>query len=84
MDGRHDNGCDIGAAYGRFEAALDQVTRERYIDTGHVFAFGHSLGAQFIAHMLGDSRTRETLFAGVVEVASSASKTGPGHRYPPS
>ncbi len=65
------NGWDIGADYPRFEAALDQILSERCIDTDSLFAFGHSSGAQFIVQMLGDNRTRETRFAGVVPVASS-------------
>lgn len=65
------NGWDIGADFPRFEAILEQIASEYCIDTEHVFAFGHSSGAQFIAQMLGDARTRETRFAGVVPVASS-------------
>jgi predicted esterase len=65
------NGWDIGADYPRFEAALQQLLSERCIDTEHLFAFGHSSGAQFIAQMLGDNRTRETRFAAVVPVAST-------------
>jgi poly(3-hydroxybutyrate) depolymerase len=65
------NGWDIGADYPRFDAALDQILSEQCIDTGSIFAFGHSSGAQFIVQLLGDSRTRETRFAGVVPVASS-------------
>ncbi len=65
------NGWDIGADYGRFEAALEQISAERCIDNDRIFAFGHSSGAQFIVQLLGDNRTRETRFAGVIEVASS-------------
>ena len=65
------NGWEVGADYPRFEAALQQLLSERCIDTERVFAFGHSSGAQFIAQLLGDSRTRETRFAAVVPVAST-------------
>jgi poly(3-hydroxybutyrate) depolymerase len=64
-------GWDIGADYPRFAAALDAISSQYCIDTAHVFAFGHSSGAQFIAQMLGDSRARETRLAGIVPVASS-------------
>ena len=65
------NGWDIGADAPRFDAAFDQILAQLCIQTRSVFAFGHSSGAQFIVQLLGDGRTRETRFAGVVPVASS-------------
>jgi predicted esterase len=65
------NAWDLGTDYPRFEAALDQLEAELCIDTSHVFAMGHSSGAQFIVGMLGDSRARETRFAAVAPVSSS-------------
>jgi polyhydroxybutyrate depolymerase len=65
------NAWDLATDYPRFEAVLDQMLSQFCIDTDHLFAFGHSSGAQFIAQMLGDSRTRETRFAAVAPVSSS-------------
>lgn len=65
------NAWDLGADYPRFEAVLEQLSNELCIDTAHVFAFGHSSGAQFIAQMLGDGRARETRLAAIAPVASS-------------
>jgi polyhydroxybutyrate depolymerase len=65
------NAWDLGTDYPRFEAVLDQMLRDYCVDTGALFAMGHSSGAQFIAQMLGDNRARETRFAGVVPVSSS-------------
>lgn len=65
------NAWDIGADYARFNAVLDQMLNELCIDTEHLFAVGHSSGAQFIAQMLGNASARETRLAGVVPVASS-------------
>jgi polyhydroxybutyrate depolymerase len=65
------NAWDLATDYPRFEAVLDQMLGQFCIDTDHLFAFGHSSGAQFIAQMLGDSRTRETRFAAIAPVSSS-------------
>jgi polyhydroxybutyrate depolymerase len=65
------NAWDLGTDHPRFSAVLEQMEAELCIDTAHVFAFGHSSGAQFIVQMLGNPSTRERRFAGVVEVASS-------------
>src|SRR5204863_10209095 len=54
---------DLGTDYPRFQAIRSQILSRFCIDTAHVFAFGHSSGAQFIAQMLGDNRARETGFA---------------------
>ena len=62
---------DLGADYPRFEAALEQIEQIACVDTEHLFAFGHSSGAQFIVQMLGDNRARETRFAAVAPVSSS-------------
>src|SRR6185436_1258558 len=62
---------DLGTDYPRFQRLITQVLAERCIDTGHIFAMGHSSGAQFIAAMLGDNRARETRFAAVVPVSSN-------------
>jgi polyhydroxybutyrate depolymerase len=62
---------DLATDYPRVKALITQVLAERCIDTGHIFAIGHSSGAQFIAGMLGDSRARETRFAAVVPVSSN-------------
>ena len=62
---------DLATDYPRFQRVITQVLAERCIDTGHIFAMGHSSGAQFIAGMLGDSRARETRFAAVVPVSSN-------------
>jgi predicted esterase len=65
------NAWDLGTDYPRFEAALDQLLGELCVDTDHLFAMGHSSGAQFIVQMLGDNRARETRFAAVAPVSSS-------------
>jgi polyhydroxybutyrate depolymerase len=65
------NAWDLGTDYPRFEAALDQMLGELCVDTAHLFAFGHSSGAQFIVQMLGNSSARETRFAAVAPVSSS-------------
>jgi poly(3-hydroxybutyrate) depolymerase len=62
---------DLGTDYPRFQRVITQVLAERCIDTSHIFAMGHSSGAQFIAGMLGDSRARESRFAAVVPVSSN-------------
>jgi poly(3-hydroxybutyrate) depolymerase len=65
------NAWDLGTDYPRFQRLITQVLSERCIDTNHIFAMGHSSGAQFIAGMLGDSRARETRFAAVAPVSSN-------------
>ncbi|MEO8178780.1 MAG: hypothetical protein ABI895_08105 [Deltaproteobacteria bacterium] len=65
------NAWDLGTDYPRFQRLITQVLAERCIDTGHIFAMGHSSGAQFIAGMLGDNRARETRFAAVAPVSSN-------------
>jgi polyhydroxybutyrate depolymerase len=65
------NAWNLAVDYPRLEAVLQQILAEHCIDTGSLFAFGHSSGAQFISQMLGDSSVRETRFAGVVPVSSS-------------
>ena len=65
------NAWDLGTDHPRFSAVLEQMEAQLCIDTAHVFAFGHSSGAQFIVQALGSQSTRERRFAGVVEVASS-------------
>lgn len=62
---------DLNADYPRFEAALQQIEAIACVDTAHLFAFGHSSGAQFIVQMLGNPSTRETRFAAVAPVSSS-------------
>jgi polyhydroxybutyrate depolymerase len=62
---------DLGTDYPRFQAIRTQILSQFCIDSAHVFAFGHSSGAQFIAQMLGDSRSRETGLAAVAPVSSS-------------
>lgn len=62
---------DLGTDYPRFQRLVTQLTNERCIDTGHIFAMGHSSGAQFIAAMLGDGRARESRFAAVAPVSSN-------------
>jgi polyhydroxybutyrate depolymerase len=62
---------DLGTDYPRFQAIREQILSRLCIDTEHVFAFGHSSGAQFIVQMLGDNRARETGFAAVAPVSSS-------------
>jgi polyhydroxybutyrate depolymerase len=65
------NAWDLGTDYPRFQRVITQVLAERCIDTDHIFAMGHSSGAQFIAGMLGDNRARETRFAAVAPVSSN-------------
>jgi poly(3-hydroxybutyrate) depolymerase len=65
------NAWDPNTDHPRFSAVLDQLQAQFCIDTAHVFAFGHSSGAQFIVQILGSPSIREQRFAGVVEVASS-------------
>lgn len=65
------NAWDLGTDYPRFQAVRQQILSQLCIDTEHVFAFGHSSGAQFIVQMLGDNRARETGFAAIAPVASS-------------
>jgi len=65
------NAWDLATDYPRVQRLITQVLSERCIDTGHIFAMGHSSGAQFIAGMLGDSRARETRFAAVAPVSSN-------------
>jgi polyhydroxybutyrate depolymerase len=62
---------DLATDYPRFQRVITQLLSERCLDTGHIFAMGHSSGAQFIAGMLGDSRARETRFAAVAPVSSN-------------
>jgi len=62
---------DLGTDYPRVQRLITQVLSERCIDTSHIFAMGHSSGAQFIAGMLGDSRARESRFAAVAPVSSN-------------
>ena len=62
---------DLGTDYPRFGRVLDQVLADYCVDTGALFAMGHSSGAQFIAQMLGDNRARESRLAAVVPVSSS-------------
>ena len=50
------NAWDLNTDYPRFQAALAQMLGELCIDTGHLFAMGHSSGAQFIASMLAKRR----------------------------
>jgi polyhydroxybutyrate depolymerase len=65
------NAWDLGTDYPRFQAIRTQILSQFCVDTEHVFAFGHSSGAQFIVQMLGDNRARETGFAAVAPVSSS-------------
>jgi poly(3-hydroxybutyrate) depolymerase len=65
------NAWDPNTDHPRFSAVLEQLESQFCIDTSHVFAFGHSSGAQFIVQILGSPNIREQRFAGVVEVASS-------------
>ena len=65
------NAWDLNTDAPRFGAALEQIQAQLCVDTAHVFAFGHSSGAQFIVQMLGNPSTRERRFAGVAPVASS-------------
>jgi polyhydroxybutyrate depolymerase len=65
------NAWDLGTDYPRFQAARQQILSELCIDTDHVFALGHSSGAQFIVQMLGDNRARETGLAAIAPVSSS-------------
>jgi polyhydroxybutyrate depolymerase len=65
------NAWDLNTDYPRFEAALEQIEAIACVDTAHLFAFGHSSGAQFIVQMLGNPNTRETRFAAVAPVSSS-------------
>ena len=65
------NAWDLGTDYPRFQRLITQVLSERCIDTSHIFAMGHSSGAQFIAGMLGDNRARESRFAAVAPVSSN-------------
>ena len=65
------NAWDPNTDHPRFSAVLEQLQAQFCIDTAHVFAFGHSSGAQFIVQILGSPNIREQRFAGVVEVASS-------------
>jgi len=63
------NAWDLNTDYPRFEAALAQMLGQFCIDTAHLFAMGHSSGAQFIASMLANRAERR--FAGVVPVSSN-------------
>jgi polyhydroxybutyrate depolymerase len=65
------NAWDLGTDYPRFQRLITQLLAERCIDTSHIFAMGHSSGAQFIVAMLGDNRARETRFAAVAPVSSN-------------
>jgi poly(3-hydroxybutyrate) depolymerase len=65
------NAWDLVTDYPRFQAVRDQLLAERCVDTGNLFAMGHSSGAQFIAQMLGDNRTREARLRAVAPVSSS-------------
>lgn len=65
------NAWDLGTDYPRFQAIRTQILAQLCIDTEHVFAFGHSSGAQFIVQMLGNPSTRESGFAAVAPVSSS-------------
>jgi polyhydroxybutyrate depolymerase len=60
---------DLNTDYPRFEAVLDQMLAQFCVDETHLFAMGHSSGAQFIAQMLGTRGERR--FAGVTPVSSS-------------
>lgn len=60
---------DLNTDYPRFEAVLDQMLAQFCVDEAHLFAMGHSSGAQFIAQMLGNRAERR--FAGVVPVSSN-------------
>jgi polyhydroxybutyrate depolymerase len=62
---------NLATDYPRFQAIRSQILAQFCIDTEHVFAFGHSSGAQFIAQMLGSPSTRETGFAAIAPVSSS-------------
>ena len=63
------NAWDLNTDYPRFTAVRDQMLSQFCVDTAHVFAMGHSSGAQFIAQMLGNRA--EQGFAGVVPVSSN-------------
>jgi hypothetical protein len=65
------NAWDLNTDYPRFEAALEQIEAIACVDTAHLFAFGHSSGAQFIVQMLGNPNVRETRFAAIAPVSSS-------------
>jgi polyhydroxybutyrate depolymerase len=65
------NAWDLGTDYPRFQAIRTQIFSQLCVDTEHVFAFGHSSGAQFIVQMLGNPNTRESGFAAVAPVSSS-------------
>ncbi len=73
---------DLNADYPRFEAALAQLESELCIDTAHLFAMGHSSGAQFIVQMLGNAQTREDRFAAVAPVSSSLFNNEPWNPVP--
>jgi len=60
---------DLNTDYPRFEAVLEQMLTQFCVDESHLFAMGHSSGAQFIAQMLGNRS--EQRFAGVVPVSSN-------------
>lgn len=62
------NGWDLNTDRPRFEANRQEILSQLCVDTSHIFAFGHSSGAQFITQMLG---TGDPEFAGVSVVASS-------------
>ena len=65
------NAWDLNTDYPRFQAALQQIEAIACVDTAHIFAFGHSSGAQFIVQMLGNPSVRETRFAAIAPVSSS-------------
>ncbi|HVZ32072.1 MAG TPA: hypothetical protein VG963_06595, partial [Polyangiaceae bacterium] len=62
---------DLTTDYPRFQTVRDQILAKTCVDTAHLFATGHSSGAQFIAQMLGDNRTRESKLGAIAPVSSS-------------
>lgn len=71
------NAWDLNTDYPRFETALTQLEADLCVDTAHLFAMGHSSGAQFIVQMLGNAQTREDRFAAVAPVSSSLFNSDP-------
>jgi len=76
------NAWDLNTDYPRFETALAQLETDLCIDTDHLFAMGHSSGAQFIVQMLGNPNTREDRFAAVAPVSSSLFNSEPWNPVP--
>jgi polyhydroxybutyrate depolymerase len=76
------NAWDLNTDYPRFETALTQLESELCVDTAHLFAMGHSSGAQFIVQMLGNAQTREDRFAAVAPVSSSLFNNEPWNPVP--